>query len=947
MKSLRLPLLVAACLIALSCTQLFSKLDNPADEKAANYQGYPTVSDPGAVGPVVKNNSGSTLFAPKLVATKVSGAERYHFQIATADSFAQASIVHENDKVSGNEYLPLTWSGYDPTATYYWRIRVYKAGTWGPWSTEPATLSFTSPTLGTALPEDAATVSSPTPLLDWSDIEGAVGYHLQVSAASDFSSFAIDDESLTASAFTATTALLNATTYHWRVSAKGAEGTWTGFAKALSFITSFPAAEAPTFAPAAGGYSADQLVTISSTTADAVFHYTSDGSEPTVESPLYSAPIAIAGDGTSITVKAFAFSPITSLSKVSSAKYAINYPLGAKAASPTFDIPAGDYSADQAITISTTTTNATIYYTTDGTTPTAASTKYTKAVSIEGTGTKKTIKAVAVSETSSLSDVASAAYTVTYNSAAKPTFSPAAGPYSSDQSITISATTSGATIYYTTDGTTPLATSLKYTSAIGVTGHATTTTIKAMVHAPNYLDSDVTSGSWTISYPTVSAPVLSPPGATYSDDQSVGISSATQGAFIYYTMDGSMPSTSSTLYTGTISIAGHNTVKTIKAIAVASGYLSSGTTSGVYTIDYTTTATPTFSPGAGNFTVDKSVTLSCITSGASIYYTTNGGAPSTASTLYSGPISVAGHGTTMTITAAAIAAGHSLSSSASALYAINYPAAATPTFSPSAGNKTADTGVTISCATTGASIYYTTDGSTPTTDSTKYAGETISVAGNATSQTIKALATATGYLDSAVGTGSYTINYPLAGTPSFSKAAGTYTSDQSIALSTTTPSATIYYTTNNTTPTSSSTVYSTPISVAGHGTSMVIQAKAISATTSLSSAANGTFTISYPPAATPTFSPAGATYSSAQSVSISTTTGGATIYYTTDGSTPTTSSTVYSSAVSLDGIGTTKTLKAIAISATTSTSAIGSAAYTFNYPLAGTPSFSKAAGTYT
>lgn len=74
----------------------------------------------------------------------------------------------------------------------------------------------------------------------------------------------------------------------------------------------------------------------------------------------------------------------------------------------------------------------------------------------------------------------------------------------------------------------------------------------------------------------------------------------------------------------------------------------------------------------------------------------------------------------------------------------------------------------------------------------------------------------------------------------------------------------------------------------------------------------------------PTFSPSGGTYTSAQSVTISTTTSGATIYYTTDGSTPTTGSTQYSSPVM---ISSTETLKAIAILPGNVPSTIGGASY--------------------
>jgi hypothetical protein len=61
--------------------------------------------------------------------------------------------------------------------------------------------------------------------------------------------------------------------------------------------------------------------------------------------------------------------------------------------------------------------------------------------------------------------------------------------------------------------------------------------------------------------------------------------------------------------------------------------------------------------------------------------------------------------------------------------------------------------------------------------------------------------------------------------------------------------------------------------------------------------------------ATPTFSPAAGTYTAAQSVTISDTKPGATIYYTTNGTTPTTSSTVYSGPITVSA---SETLEAMA-----------------------------------
>lgn len=84
---------------------------------------------------------------------------------------------------------------------------------------------------------------------------------------------------------------------------------------------------------------------------------------------------------------------------------------------------------------------------------------------------------------------------------------------------------------------------------------------------------------------------------------------------------------------------------------------------------------------------------------------------------------------------------------------------------------------------------------------------------------------------------------------------------------------------------------------------------------------------STPTCATPSFSPVAGTYTSAQNVSITCSTSGATIYYTTDGSTPTTSSNVYSSAIE---VSSSLTLKAIATKSGNSNSEVAEAAYVIN-----------------
>ncbi len=90
-------------------------------------------------------------------------------------------------------------------------------------------------------------------------------------------------------------------------------------------------------------------------------------------------------------------------------------------------------------------------------------------------------------------------------------------------------------------------------------------------------------------------------------------------------------------------------------------------------------------------------------------------------------------------------------------------------------------------------------------------------------------------------------------------------------------------------------------------------------------------TVTYTPSITetcaaPTFSPAAGTYTEAQSVTISTTTSGASIYYTTDGSTPSSSNgTLYNGAIN---VSEDMTIKAIAVKAGSNDSPVSEAAYT-------------------
>ena len=74
---------------------------------------------------------------------------------------------------------------------------------------------------------------------------------------------------------------------------------------------------------------------------------------------------------------------------------------------------------------------------------------------------------------------------------------------------------------------------------------------------------------------------ITPAGGTFSDSVTVSLQTSTPGATIYYTTDGSTPSTASTAYTGSFTLTANATVS---AFAVATGYTNSAVASAAFTV---------------------------------------------------------------------------------------------------------------------------------------------------------------------------------------------------------------------------------------------------------------------------------------------------------------------------------------------------------------------------
>ena len=129
---------------------------------------------------------------------------------------------------------------------------------------------------------------------------------------------------------------------------------------------------------------------------------------------------------------------------------------------------------------------------------------------------------------------------------------------------------------------------------------------------------------------SIAAPTATPSGGSYTGPQTVVLGCSTEGATIYYTVDGSNPRASSTrnTYTAALTIP---LGTTLKAYATKDGLQDSDVLTQTYT-QVGFVAEPTATPSGGSYTGPQTVVLECLTPGAAIYYTLDGSNPRASST---------------------------------------------------------------------------------------------------------------------------------------------------------------------------------------------------------------------------------------------------------------------------------------------------------------------------
>lgn len=341
---------------------------------------------------------------------------------------------------------------------------------------------------------------------------------------------------------------------------------------------------APIFSKAAGTYSVNDNVevVITTETADAEIRYTLDGTTPTKESFLYENAIKL-DEVKTYNIKAIAFKEGFDASKVVTAVYVIS---DKDVVQPVTFNPSeyvGLVKNFEGVVLTTATADAEIRYTINGSEPTESSELYEGKILLTPEIGKYTIKAIAFKEGSINSTMQEASYEFTAeddddddepDTVSKPVISFSGNtPYTVDTEITIVSTTSGSVIYYTTNGDEPAKTSTKYESAFKLAEG--TYTVKAIAVKDGMENSEVAvTSEFTITKiddeeEKVETPVITLSGSVpYTKDTMITITTATSGAAISYTLNGTSKN-----YTAPFSLAAGD--YTIAAKAEKSGMLVS------------------------------------------------------------------------------------------------------------------------------------------------------------------------------------------------------------------------------------------------------------------------------------------------------------------------------------------------------------------------------------
>ena len=391
-------------------------------------------------------------------------------------------------------------------------------------------------------------------------------------------------------------------------------GTWTGSASSVTFtiggttghrrVAAFAityssggmqTVATPTFSPAAGTYYEAQNVTISCTTDDATIHYTTDGNDPTTSSPTYSTPIAISE---TTTVKAMAVKSGMNNSNIATATYTIEAAPTPITIAEAKALALNEYALVQGIVNFIDGKNVYVQDATAGICLYLNSAVTTLSLGDMVLAYGKRANYNGLYELSNINPNVATQFSVVSTGNQLPLAVKTIAEIMADSDNALQCTrvkVENATIgTINTNNNTPLTQGestiniYKVPALSGITAGDAVDVISVIgsYNGPQLRvasASDVTIHETPVL--TVATPTFTPEGGQYTEAQNVTIACTTEGATVYYTLDGTDPTANSAVYSTPIAIS---ETTTVKAFAAKEGMNDSNIATAVYEIQQPT-----------------------------------------------------------------------------------------------------------------------------------------------------------------------------------------------------------------------------------------------------------------------------------------------------------------------------------------------------------------------
>ncbi len=529
-------------------------------------------------------------------------------------------------------------------------------------------------------------------------------------------------------------------------------------------IIAIPTVATPTFTPATGTYADSVTFSLACTTEGATIRYTTDGNEPTEESAIYSTPVTLTANAT---VKAKAFVQNRNASATATAVYTIAHEpalavstealnFSSSVLTQTFDVTSAFLTAP--VTLSCNNEHFTLSQDTIPATTTATT------ITVTFDGTESATGLITIS-----SDTLSAQIALTATALlATPVITPETGTTDTAITVSIACANMQATVYYTTDGTTPDNSANVYTAPFTLSTPGSYT-INAIAMQEGWETSAMATANYTVVAPVIPSTLVDTLAYYTGFESTEGYTISTVYNQLAEVLNGPAD--------GQWAIS-YGTVATNSSICDSSSLQMRWYTSAVDNIGY---ARSTF-----DVTHATRITFKAKSTGdlnAIVSYSTDGG-NTYVDSLFEMTTLARDYELIISETAEydnvrfkfAIALPETAPTANSkliidSLCVFNFPSlvvhtAEMPIISPNGGNVFEPTTVTITCATEDANIYYTLDGSTPDANATLYTAP-FEVT---TTTTVKAIAIKAGYTNSNVATATYTFPIEVATIAAFKEA---------------------------------------------------------------------------------------------------------------------------------------------------------------------------------